>query len=69
MSPRGLRIDGVIVDSRTVPGGSFKGSELGRTAVHEVGHWLGLLHHSRRGGGRKMDVLAMVTISRIYQPK
>jgi hypothetical protein len=53
VSSRGLRIDGVVVDSRTVPGGSFQGSKLGMTAVHEVGHWLGLLHTFQAGREKK----------------
>ncbi|MEW2355885.1 zinc metalloprotease [Spirillospora sp. NPDC029432] len=41
--------DGVVVDHRTLPGGSFKGFDRGHTAAHEVGHWLGLFHTFENG--------------------
>ncbi|MFC4565864.1 M43 family zinc metalloprotease [Nocardiopsis mangrovi] len=41
--------DGVVVDHRTVPGGGRKGFDLGYTAVHEIGHWLGLYHTFQNG--------------------
>ncbi len=37
-------LDGVAVDHRTLPGGPIPGFDLGHTATHEVGHWLGLFH-------------------------
>jgi hypothetical protein len=35
---------GVFIDYRTLPGSGFVPFDLGRTATHEVGHYLGLLH-------------------------
>ncbi|CAD6889483.1 unnamed protein product [Tilletia controversa] len=36
--------DGVVIYYATLPGGGFSPFDLGRTATHEIGHWLGLLH-------------------------
>jgi len=36
--------DGVVIRFSTVPGGTDPHYNLGMTLVHEVGHWLGLLH-------------------------
>ena len=36
--------DGCNVNAATMPNGSMLGYNLGGTAIHETGHWLGLLH-------------------------
>ncbi|MFF0310179.1 M43 family zinc metalloprotease [Streptosporangium sp. NPDC004379] len=41
--------DGVVLDWRTLPGGSLRDFGLGFTGVHEIGHWLGLLHTFENG--------------------
>ncbi len=42
----GETVDGVVLNYATVNGrnGNFGNFNLGRTAVHEIGHYLGLLH-------------------------
>ncbi|MBO2448111.1 zinc metalloprotease [Actinomadura barringtoniae] len=41
--------DGVVIDYRSVPGGPYRHFNLGYTAVHEIGHWLGLFHTFENG--------------------
>lgn len=36
--------DGCNINAETMPGGAMTGYNEGMTAVHETGHWLGLLH-------------------------
>jgi hypothetical protein len=42
---RSPQLDGIVLDYKSFPGGTY-GSQysLGKTATHEAGHWLGLLH-------------------------
>ena len=37
-------LDGCNVLAGSMPGGGLVGYEMGKTAVHEVGHWFGLMH-------------------------
>ncbi|PFH53355.1 hypothetical protein AMATHDRAFT_55272 [Amanita thiersii Skay4041] len=36
--------DGVVLNHKSLPDGSLNGYNLGKTLVHETGHWVGLFH-------------------------
>jgi hypothetical protein len=55
---RGPIADGVVIDYRSLPGGNYQHFNLGYTAVHETGHWLGLFHTFENGCDQPGDGVA-----------
>jgi hypothetical protein len=67
MPPSEYASDGCDINANTMPGGQMTGYNMGKTAVHETGHWLGLYHtfegNSCSGTGDYIDDTPFESVS------
>ena len=52
------KLDSVTVTTASLPGGKAAGYNLGKTVIHETGHWMGLLHTFQNGCSAPGDEVA-----------